>query len=82
MLTCLSTQVIDKAKLKGIHKQGCRCYERLNSKTERSNTGLSGGKGDLRIGKRIGDKRFIRKTVTLVRMLTTSSPRTLDLRWE
>jgi len=51
-----------KRELKGIHKEGCLCYERLKAKTEGSeslaHTGLSGGRGDLRRGMRIRGERF------------------------
>ena len=51
-----------KRELKGIHIYGCRCNERLKSKSEGSKhlvyTGLSGGLGHLKIETRLRVERF------------------------
>ena len=48
--------------MRGIHKYGCRCYERLNAKTGGSkrltHSRWSGGRGYLRRGKMVGYERF------------------------
>jgi hypothetical protein len=45
-----------KRELKRIHKYGCRCNERLQSKTEGS-TRFTGGLGHLKIETRLSKRR-------------------------
>jgi hypothetical protein len=57
-----SDSILIKRELKKIHIHGCRCNERLKSKTwgskHLSYTGLSGGRGYLKIMTMFKDERF------------------------